>query len=429
MPVATKPPGLRDRLASLDDRVSELRDELKAAEAEETAAQEAYAGLPDVTPGSPEFESAKEAVRAAGTLRDELADLSSEREAVLRMLAARGDRGAAREHAGLADAAAAARGPNAGWNAGAILTEDVEAELAQIAGSSSAIGAMRLGEVVSAQDFAADIAPTANMRRGDYYGVLPQLQRPMRLLDLIPSAPMTGQNIPYTQESGTFTDAAETAEGAGKPEAGVTYTDAEAIARVVAAWMKLPKPALADVPALRGIIDQRLRYLVLRRLEAQILSGNGTAPNLRGIRNTSGIGSVTFGTETLAADQILVAITQILLADAIADGVVAHPTDWANILKVKAADGHYYSGGPFAATPQVIWGVPLIPSPAIPLGRPLAGDYSIGVQLFVREGIQVLFSDSDGTDFRENRVTLLGEGRFALPVWRPSAFSEAQTTA
>jgi hypothetical protein len=427
---ATATPGLRDRLKHVEERVDELRDEIKAAEAEELAAQQTYAtkaGEQGYKPGSKEFAEAKEATRVVGTLRDELAEMQGEKEYILAQLGRQPSR-EARD----APASVLGREPQ-GWNADSVLSVDgVEEMLAQIAGSAAAFGSVRLGEVIGRDDFAADIAPTANMRRGNYYGVLPQIQRPLTLLDLIPSAPMTGSNIPYTRESGNFTGAAETAEGAEKPEAGVTYTDDESIARVVAAWMKLPKPALADVPALRGIIDQRLRYLVLRRLEGQILSGNGTAPNLRGILNTSGIGTVAWnaGDPQLVADQILDGITTVLLADAMADGVVAHPLDWAGILKAKAAgDGHYYSGGPFSMTPQVIWGVPLLPSLAMPVGHALPGDFSIGVQLFVRQGIEVLFSDSDGTDFRENRVTLLGEGRFALPVWRPSAFVDTDISA
>jgi hypothetical protein len=421
---ATATPGLRDQLKALDARVEELRDEIKTAEKDEKAAQEEYAGLPEVKPGTPEFEAAKEASRVAGELRDELAAFSGEREWILRQLANRGDAGAARERDGLKVPTLNNRDAK-GWDAGSMLAaEGLSETLDRFANSTAALGRMPLGEVVSRDDFAADIAPTANMRRGDYYGVLPQLQRALRLLDLIPSASMSGSNIPYTVESGAFTDAAETAESAAKPEAGVTYTDAEAIARVIAGWMKLPKPALSDVPALRGIIDQRLRYIVLRRLEAQIINGNGTPPNIRGILQTSGIGAVTYNAGELAADQILTGIVNVLLADATADGILMHPTDWAAVLKVKAAgDGHYYSGGPFSVTPQVIWGVPLIPSPAVPQGMVLVGDFSIGVQLFVREGIQVLFSDSDNDDFTHNRVTLLGEGRFALPVWRPSAFS------
>ena len=411
---------LRDRLQRIEARIDELRDEIKAAADEQARAQEAYANLEDLATDSPEFIEAKAAAAKHGTLRDQLADLQVEQTEVLKMLGSPYDRQA--QDRGLEPGVG--RRASHGWDASALISPEMAEGLERYAHTKTAMGQVQMGEVVSAADFAADIAPTSNMRRGDYYGVLPQLQRALRLLDLIPSSQMTGNNIPYTKESGVFTDAAETAEGATKPEAGVTYTDDEAIARVIAGWMKLPKPALADVPALRGIIDQRLRYIVLRRLEAQIINGNGTAPNLRGILNTSGIGAVAYSGAELAADQILTGIVNVLLADAVADGVLMHPTDWAAVLKVKAAgDGHYYSGGPFSVTPQVLWGVPLIPSPAVPAGMVLVGDFSIGVQLFVREGIQVLLSDSDGTDFIQNRVTLLGEGRFALPVWRPSAFS------
>jgi HK97 family phage major capsid protein len=418
----TAAPGLRDRLKAIEERVEELRDEIQEAEKDERAAQAEYAGLENVVPGTPEFAAAKDATRKVGELRDELAAVQAEQTEVLRMLGS-SDPAARRAREALGPNTLDNR-PAVGWDSAPLLTQEVGDRLERFANTKAQLGQLQLGKVVTAENFAADIAPTANMRRGDYYGVLPQLQRALRLLDLIPSAQMTGNNIPYTRESGAFTDAAETAEGATKPEAGVTYTDDEALARVVAGWMKLPKPALSDVPALRGIIDQRLRYIVLRRLEAQIINGNGTAPNLRGLLNTSGIGAVAYDAGELAADQILTGIVNVLLADAMADGILMHPTDWAAVLKVKAAgDGHYYSAGPFSVTPQVIWGVPLIPSPAVPAGMVLVGDFSIGVQLFVREGIQVLFSDSDGTDFIQNRVTLLGEGRFALPVWRPSAFS------
>lgn len=417
--------GLRERLQRIEARIAEMRDEVKTAEGEQAAAQEAYAGLEDLTTDSAEFQAARDATARVGALKDQLGALQSEQVEVLRMLSPHASASAIASQVGAPEVA---RNPH-GWSADAVLTPEVIEELERYSGSSSRMGTMRIGEVVTREDFAADIAPTANMRRGDYYGVLPQLQRALTLLDLLPSGSMTGSNIPYTQEGGLFTGAAETAEGAAKPEAEVTFTDAEAIARVIAAWMKIQKAALSDVPALRTIIDQRLRYLVLRRLEAQIINGNGTAPNLRGLLNTSGIGTVAFAADQLIADQVLTGITTVLLADALADVVVMHPLDWMAVLKAKAGDGHYYGGGPFSTTPQVIWGVNLLASQAVPQGHALTADLSIATTLFVREGIQVLFSDSDGTDFRENRVTLLGEGRFALPVWRPSAIVDVDLAA
>jgi hypothetical protein len=47
----------------------------------------------------------------------------------------------------------------------------------------------------------------------------------------------------------------------------------------------------------------------------------------------------------------------------------------------------------------------------------------------VREGVTVLASDSDQDDLLRNRVTLLGEARFALAVWQPSAFAVVDLAA
>jgi hypothetical protein len=65
----------------------------------------------------------------------------------------------------------------------------------------------------------------------------------------------------------------------------------------------------------------------------------------------------------------------------------------------------------------------LIPSASIAQGTALVGDFEIGAMLLIREGVNVLLSDSDQDDFIRNRVTMLGEMRAALPVFRPAAFS------
>lgn len=416
------PPKPRDALKQVDDDLAALRDARATALKERDSARDAFLTAEDRSQDSPQFMEAQEAVRQVGEIEDQIAAKKSEQVLLLQLMG--------REEEIADTPKTIDQRPAQGWNSANLLAADgMREELERISATKSRFGTMQLGEVVDRDTFAADIAPTANMRAADYYGVIPQLRRPIRLLDLLPSATMDGNVLPYTVESGSFA-AAETAEGIAKPEDGVTYTDASATAQTIAAWMKIRKQALADAAALRGIIDTRLRYSVLRRLETQIINGNGTDPNLRGIINTSGIGTVADSASELIADQILEGITTVLLADAIADGVLMHPTDWKTVLKAKAAgDGHYYSGGPFSITPQVLWGVPLIASPGVPVGHALVGDFSIGAMLFIREGVQVLFSDSDQDDFIKNRVTLLGEMRAALPVFRPAAFCDVDLAA
>ena len=72
-----------------------------------------------------------------------------------------------------------------------------------------------------------------------------------------------------------------------KPEASLPF---EAVSFPVAdscSWVPATTRALTDVDELRGLIDEQLLFDARRRLEAQLLAGNGTSPNLRGFDNTT----------------------------------------------------------------------------------------------------------------------------------------------
>lgn len=414
---------LKEKLKAIESELAAKRDERGPLVKARDEARETYAGTEDLSPESPAFKEAEQAVRALGTCDDRIAELQALQVGTLRMLGK--------------DAPAPIDGVPAGdpsdprgskWSSQALLAgDDVRRALTHASTTKGRIGGIELGQVIDRDALAAEVTGTSDMRRGEYLGVVPQLRRILRILDLIPTGTMDHNTLPYTQESGSFATAAETAEGETKPEAAVTFTDAEAVAATIAHWQKIRKQALADFPALRSIIDSRLRYGVERRLEAEILAGTGEGANMRGILKTTGLGDVAFKEGELVTDQVLRAITTVLLADAQATGIVLHPTDWQTALLAKAqGDGHYFSGGPFQVTPQVLWGVPLVPSATMTSGVTLVGDFEIGAQLFIREGVNVLLSDSDQDDFVKNRVTMLGEMRAALAVFRPAAFATAE---
>jgi HK97 family phage major capsid protein len=413
---------LKEKLRKVEEQLAAARDERVALVKARDEARAAFAGSESMSQDSDEFQAAQAAVAALGACDDRISELQTIQVGTLKMLGkdapeAQGGRGRGTDPA-------EPRG-SAGWNSHELLAdEDLRARLATAANSKARFGGIDIGTVASRDALVADITGTTAMRRGDYGGILPQLRRRLSVLDLIPTGTMDNNSFPYTKESGSFGTAAETAEGIAKPEAALTLTDDEAFAATIAHWLKIRKQALSDAPALQSIIDGRLRYGVLRRLEGQVLNGDGTGANMRGILQTSGLGAVTFTAGQLIADQILKGVTTVYLADAEATGVVLHPTDWQNALLAKAAgDGHYFSGGPFEVTAQQMWGVPLIPSVAVAQGTALVGDFAIGAQLLIREGVQVLLSDNDGTDFTQNRVTMLAEMRAALPVFRPAAFA------
>lgn len=414
---------LKEKLKTIEAELASAREARVEAVKERDEARDAYAGIEDITPDSKEFKEAEAAVKALGEIDDKIANLQAAQVGTLKMLGKD-----APQSAGSRAAGDPSDPRGAAWDSSGLLAnEEIRATLAHVATSKGRFGGIELGQVVGRDALAADVTGTSDMRRGDYLGVVPQLRRILRILDLIPTGTMDHNTLPYTQESGSFTTAAETAEGSTKPEGEVVFTDQEAVAATIAHFQKIRKQALADFAALRSIIDSRLRYGVERRLEGQILAGTGEGANIRGILKTSGLGDVPFEAGQLVTDQVLKAITTVLLADAQATGIVLHPNDWQTALLAKAqGDGHYFSGGPFQVTPHVLWGVPLVPSATMSAGTSLVGDFEIGAQLFIREGVNVLLSDSDQDDFVKNRITMLGEMRAALAVFRPAAFATAE---
>jgi len=412
----------RDDLKAIEAKVRDLRDKRASAVKERDDARKAFAtGGDKLDENSREYKEALGAVARLGVIDDDLERATDNQIGILKKMG--GD-----ESVRDPDAMRGGSPPipaSKAWDSRALLENDeARVRLAMMASSTMPGGRVHLGRLSDRDKFAADVSGTANMRRGTYAGVVPQLRRQLRILDLIPTGTMDGNSVPYTQESGSITTAVETAEGAVKPEAAVTYTDQDAFAKTIAHWTKIRKQVLSDFPAMATIIESRLRYGVERRLQDEILAGDGLGENIRGILNTTGIGSIAYSASELITDQILDGITQIFLADGEANAIVMHPSDWKTALKAKAAgDGHYYSDGPFSVTPAVMWGVSLIPSASIPLGRALVGDFAIGASLFIREGVNLLLADSDQDDFTRNKVTLLAELRAALAVWNPSVFT------
>jgi HK97 family phage major capsid protein len=400
---------LRTELKRVEGQLSELRTDRAAKLTARNEAREKFLKLPEEERNSPEseaFKTVEAAVADVGTLDDKMADLQKVQVGLLKALGeddGPADRGSGDE-----------RDAIKGW-----LTDEHRETLKSMAGSRGRFGNVDLGEAFSRDELVgkADLAATAATRRATLYGVVPLARRRLSLLDLIPTGTMDGNSLPYVQEGGSYA-AAETTEGAVKPEAGVTLTDATADAATIAHWKKIQKQSLEDFAALRTIVDSHLRYGVLRRLEGQILVGNGTAPNLRGIRNTTNIQTQAYASEPIAS-LILRAIAKVFIAEGEADATVLNPADWASALLERdgGSTGPYLAGGPGAATDSpgfntpTLWGVPLLANASQTAGFATVGDFAMGATLFIRSGINVLISDSDQDDFIRNRVTLLGEMR------------------
>lgn len=271
-------------------------------------------------------------------------------------------------------------------------------------------------------------------------GFLDILQAPLNVMDLISRSPTDSDTIEYVKED-TFTNAAAfTAEATGftatalggtgvKPESALAYSTQTATVRTMAHWIPVTNRMLADAPAIRSIIDGRLLFGLQQRLQAQVVSGDGTGENITGILNSAGIGVVSKGSDSvidaLYKGRTLVNWTGLGRANA----YVLNPTDWQTIRLSRETTitgvnpGGYLFGPPSLSGAETLWGSPVVLDPNIPVGTGLVGDFSQGATLFDREQGAVRVGTVND-QFIRNMQTILAELRVAFVVWRPAVFAK-----
>ncbi len=246
--------------------------------------------------------------------------------------------------------------------------------------------------------------------------------RPIQVAELIPQTTTTQSAVQYMEET-TFTNAAaEVAEGGTYPEAALAYTEQTSLVRKISVYLPVTDEQLEDEPRLRGILDNRLPFMVRQRLDSQILVGNGTAPNLRGLLNIVGIQTQAKGADP-TPDAVYKAMVKVqVTGQAQPNLLVMHPNDWQDIRLLRTADGLYIWGNPSDAGPERMWGLTVAMAQALTENTGLVADTNY-LELAVRRGIDVQVSNSHSTYFVEGKQAIRADMRVALVPYRPAAIA------
>lgn len=247
-------------------------------------------------------------------------------------------------------------------------------------------------------------------------------QRRLTVRALLAPGQTASNSIEYEREKLFTNSAAPVAEGALKPQSELQTEDATAPVRTIAHWMRASVQVLADVPGLRSMIDQRLRYGLALAEEAQLLSGSGTGQNLLGLITAATAyaapGSLTATTQL---DILRLMILQTALAEYPANGIVMNPVDMAAIEMAKDTTGNYLVGNPQGVIQKNLWGLPVVETQAIGVDKALVGAFNMAAQIFDRQDATVEVSTEDQDNFVRNKVTIRAEERLALAIYRPQA--------
>ena len=253
-------------------------------------------------------------------------------------------------------------------------------------------------------------------------GIIAQPDRPMFVRQLLSIMGTTSNAIEFVQEQGFTNAAAAVAEGNLKPESDIKFELQTAPVRTLAHWIQATTQVLADVPMLMGYIDQRLRYGLMLEEEDQILSGDGTGQNLLGLipqATDYDIARTQLGDTRI--DIIRRALTQVRIAEYMADAIVMHPDDWESIELTKTTEGAYVWANPMQMAAGRLWGLPVVTTTALESGEFLVGNFRMSATIFDRMQARVDVALEDRDNFVKNLVTIRGEERLALAVFRPEA--------
>lgn len=239
----------------------------------------------------------------------------------------------------------------------------------------------------------------------------------LTLVNLINWIPTTEPLIPYVRETAVSFMADIVPEGTLKPESTLEFGPDTLEVDVLAHWIRVSNQVLNDAPALAAYIEGRMAYGLRLKLEYLVI--NGDTKSFKGLMKAGN--SLTVAAKDNAIDTISTAKAKAYANFLPPEIVILNPEDWADIEQSKGTDGHYLFGSPGAAVQPVLWGLKVIQSPSMPVGKYWAGNLTMATEGYIRQDVTVELSTEDGDNFRKNLVTIRAEMRAAFATVMPDA--------
>jgi HK97 family phage major capsid protein len=268
-------------------------------------------------------------------------------------------------------------------------------------------------------------------------GIVPGAFVPLTLEGLLNSNTTTSNAIEFTKEASFTNDAAETAEGESKPESDITWSLVNMPVSTVAHWIKISRQLAADNTALAAYVNTRMTYGVNKRVETQLVAGNGTSPNISGILDSGNFTAHGYADATLAAISstlkklvlIRKTIADLWAAGYVADAILLNPADWATIeIELFTATSNAVRVQVDANGVMRLFGVPVVQCASMTADQVAVGAFGRAYTVWNREGVTVELSESDSDNFTKNLITIRAERRLALATEVPAAVRAGDLT-
>jgi HK97 family phage major capsid protein len=265
-------------------------------------------------------------------------------------------------------------------------------------------------------------------------GIVPGAFQTLTIESLLNSTTTNSNAIEFTKENVFTNNAAETAEGASKPESSLTWSLVNMPISTVAHWIKISRQVAMDNTLLAAYVNNRMRYGVQRKVETQLCVGDGVAPNISGIFDTGNFTAHGYANADLGSTLKKLVLLRKVIADSWsagypAEAILLNPADFATIeIELLTTAAGQVRVAVDQAGVMRLWGVPVIQSVGVAADTFAVGAFSQAYTLYNREGVVVEMSESDSDNFTKNLITIRAERRLALATEVPGAIRAGDMT-
>lgn len=265
-------------------------------------------------------------------------------------------------------------------------------------------------------------------------GIVPGASQTLTIESLLNSTTTNSNAVEFTKENVFTNNAAETAEGASKPESSLTWSLVNMPISTVAHWIKISRQVAMDNTLLAAYVNNRMRYGVQRKVETQLCVGDGVAPNISGIFDTGNFTAHGYANADLGSTLKKLVLLRKVYADCWsagypAEAILLNPADFATIeieLLTTAAGQARVTVD--QAGVMRLFGIPVVQSVGVAADTFAMGAFSQAYTLYNREGVVVEMSESDSDNFTKNLITIRAERRLALATEVPGAIRAGDLT-
>ena len=283
-------------------------------------------------------------------------------------------------------------------------------------------------DMTTGADFTGDVIPPTRVPGYKY-----DPTRTFHMRDILAQGSTDSDVVRYVKESGYSDGNAPKNEGQTLGQSDFDMTAVSVPVEKIGTYFRISEEMMDSTPQLSAYLSARAPEKLLAVEDTQIVSGNGSAPNLNGLlTSATGFSGAGFASSISNANQfdvLAVALNQLAVANYSADYILLNPVDWHKLSLQKATTKEYLVSDWQAGMVPRIMGVPVIPTTAISSDKYIVGNFAQGAQLWIKDNVSLGFFREDGTNVRDGFVTVRCQERVTLGTYLPNAFVHGDFSA